>query len=133
MQKTKDKILNVVIQYIKENENIENITISKLAKRAGIGKSTIYEHFESKEDIITQTYNHLLNKYKNILSSEIQGTDFKSAFIEQVSKIHTVMKDASTIMDALMKREHKVFDNIGPEGKSCAKNIKIQVEKRFKD
>ena len=31
---------------------IKNITISKIAERAGVGKGTIYEYFSNKEDIV---------------------------------------------------------------------------------
>jgi len=31
---------------------IKNLTISQIAKTAGVGKGTIYEYFENKEDIV---------------------------------------------------------------------------------
>ena len=34
------------------DHGIKNITISKIAKTAGVGKGTIYEYFSNKEDIV---------------------------------------------------------------------------------
>ncbi len=47
---------------------IKNITVSELAKVAGIGKGTIYEYFNNKEDIVFEIVNKLIEEYnKNLL------------------------------------------------------------------
>ena len=38
--------MEILLQY-----GIKNLTISQIAKTAGVGKGTIYEYFENKEDI----------------------------------------------------------------------------------
>jgi len=60
--------MNILLQY-----GIGNITISQIAKTAGVGKGTIYEYFENKKDIvfeiitmfIRQQYQRLVKKGKN--------------------------------------------------------------------
>jgi len=42
---------------------IRNLSISKLAKAAGIGKGTIYEYFQNKEDIVFELVNIMMQKY----------------------------------------------------------------------
>ncbi|MGA1933181.1 TetR/AcrR family transcriptional regulator [Arcobacter sp. YIC-464] len=53
-------------------EGIKELTISALAKEANIGKGTIYEYFENKEDIVLELANILHKKYllevKNLAS-----------------------------------------------------------------
>ena len=39
--------MEILLQY-----GIKNLTISEIAKTAGVGKGTIYEYFENKEDIV---------------------------------------------------------------------------------
>ncbi len=39
--------MDILLQY-----GIKNLTISQIAKTAGVGKGTIYEYFENKEDIV---------------------------------------------------------------------------------
>ena len=36
---------------------MKNITVAQVAKTAGIGKGTVYEYFENKEDIIFEIIN----------------------------------------------------------------------------
>lgn len=46
-------------------EGIKDLTISALAKEANIGKGTIYEYFENKEDIVLELANILHKEYIN--------------------------------------------------------------------
>jgi len=49
-------------------KGIKNITIAELAKAAGIGKGTVYEYFENKEDIVFEIVNVFIEEYnKNLL------------------------------------------------------------------
>jgi len=133
MQTTKEKILGAVISYIKDGVNLDNISLSKIASVAEIGKSTVYEHFESKEILISETHQYLLNQYEEILFSDINQMTFKEAFKEQICKILVVMKDAKNIMDAIMNNNQEVFMSLGIEAKKCVENIQLKMNKRFQD
>ena len=49
----------------------ENITISEIAKVAGIGKGTIYEYFSNKEDIIFELMASLQEEYDPKLNEKL--------------------------------------------------------------
>ncbi|PKK88116.1 MAG: hypothetical protein CVV62_02225, partial [Tenericutes bacterium HGW-Tenericutes-7] len=123
MLTTKDKILSVMIDHIKKETDIKNMSLSQIAIEAEIGKSTVYEHFTSKEDLILETYMFLLKHYEKILTSDIEKMDFKGAFIEQMSKITFVMKDAKMIMNAIMNNHQQAFPSFSKEIDLCVKNI----------
>ncbi len=131
MISTKDKILSAVISHIKDGDNLEQITISKIAAEAEIGKSTVYEHFSSKEDMVSETYIYLLKHYENILMSDIENMNFKTAFIEQLEKILFVMKDAKIIMDAIMNFDQGSFIHQGKQLEVCASEIRDKMKERF--
>jgi AcrR family transcriptional regulator len=42
---------------------IENLTITKIAQTAGVGKGTIYEYFTNKEDIVFEIISLFLGRY----------------------------------------------------------------------
>ncbi len=49
---------------------IKKMTISQVAKTAGIGKGTVYEYFENKEDIVFEIISiHINNYHKEFLES----------------------------------------------------------------
>lgn len=53
------------------HSNITKITVSDIAKEAGIGKGTIYEYFSSKEEIIAKSLVYNFYEVVNELSSQI--------------------------------------------------------------
>ena len=53
------------------DSDITKITVSEIAKKAGIGKGTVYEYFESKEEIIAKSLVYNFYEEVNIFSSKI--------------------------------------------------------------
>lgn len=52
-------------------EGIKNITISQIAKTAGVGKGTVYEYFKNKEDLVFEIINFLMQQHNDNLEKEI--------------------------------------------------------------
>ncbi|GFI48422.1 HTH-type transcriptional regulator BetI [Lachnospiraceae bacterium] len=53
-------IFQAVIRLIKEGADLNNLTVAEIAAKAGIGKGTVYEYFQNKEDVIAQALFHQL-------------------------------------------------------------------------
>ena len=51
---------------------IKKLTVAQVAKVAGIGKGTIYEYFENKEDIIFEIINIHIDKHQNEFLEDIK-------------------------------------------------------------
>lgn len=133
MLTTKDKLIAVLVSHIKSGANLKDISLSQIALEAEIGKSTVYEHFTSKESMISDTYAYLLRSYETILLEPIKQTTFKAAFIEQLERILFVMKDAKVIMDAIMNNTFDQIPNLKPEHQILIENIQASMGKRFED
>ncbi len=56
------------------NDDFHNISISQIAKTAGIGKGTIYEYFENKEDIVFELMSCLQENYDKKLQENIENS-----------------------------------------------------------
>ncbi len=54
---------------------ISKITVSQVAKTAGIGKGTVYEYFENKNDIIFEIINIHIEKYHNDFLESIKDVE----------------------------------------------------------
>ena len=58
---------------------IKNLTISHIAKTAGIGKGTVYEYFENKEDIVFEIITSFITEHEkelnNIVNLDISTKD----------------------------------------------------------
>lgn len=71
---TKEKIFNVALNLINE-KGFDNVTVSEICSLSGVAKGTFYVHFESKEDIIKETYhanmsNYMLKNFDNFIINE---------------------------------------------------------------
>ena len=60
---TKNEILASILP-LASKEGLRNLSLSKIAENAGIAKSTLYSHFDSKDDMIDQLYLFLREKAK---------------------------------------------------------------------
>ncbi len=53
------------------SKNMSSVTISEIAKIAGVGKGTLYEYFKSKEEIIFELVDLLLQEHSKELESQL--------------------------------------------------------------
>jgi AcrR family transcriptional regulator len=129
MQTTKEKILDAVISYIKQPLDLNQVSISDIAKKAEIGKSTIYEYFDNKSALIEETYLHLLKNYEKTLMQDIASLEFESALKKQLTWILNVIEDAKNIMEVIMRGQIDIgFVKLN----ACSKKIE-QVQRNMEN
>lgn len=59
---TKKLLFSTAIKLIKQH-GFENISVSDICKQANVAKGTFYVHYQSKEDIIRDSYYLDMNNY----------------------------------------------------------------------
>lgn len=69
VQKREDIALACVELF--SQRGIKKLTISEVAKSAGVGKGTIYEYFVNKEDIVFEIINVLMRKHNEQKSQKL--------------------------------------------------------------
>lgn len=62
IERSKDAITTALIELLK-NYSLEQITITQLCSRAGVGRPTFYRHFDSKKDVLAQQNQKWFNEY----------------------------------------------------------------------
>lgn len=83
-------IFNGVIDLIKKGDNLYTIKVSDIAKSADIGKGTIYDYFNSKEETISKA---LMYYIENELQISINRIKSKNTFKEKYYEILFIIKD----------------------------------------
>jgi AcrR family transcriptional regulator len=130
---TKDRIIETMIDFIKEDKDISQISLSEIAKKAEIGKSTVYEYFSNKDELVYDTYMYMFNYYEKALMQPLKSTQFKDAFIEQVKMILDAMKDAKNIIESIMNKHHQINYPNQASFDEKLDEIKSKMEERFID
>lgn len=96
MSDVMEKVCKAVLELIKhEDVTFEKLKISDIAKRANIGKGTVYEYFKSKEQVITESLLYVLREFGEVFDSEpgIEGANFHERLIEIIKKIFYFLED----------------------------------------
>ena len=79
IQKKQDIALSCKALFLEKG--LKNLTIAEVAKTAGVGKGTIYEYFNNKEEIVFEIVNSLMqehNKTKEININNAKSTKEKT-------------------------------------------------------
>lgn len=101
-----DKILDALHQLL-EDETIQNISVSDIAKKAGIGKGSIYYYFPSKEAIldalIKRNYEKPLKTAKN-LASQTEISPF--------TRMAMILQACRNSSDAFLSQDNTVTANV---------------------
>ena len=94
-QRSTHALAHALIELIQESEGrFEDITVREILERAGVGRTTFYSHFRSKEDVLHSAYEGTFGLFKSLLE---QGTNGKvrlfpvREFVEHVASVRPVL------------------------------------------
>ncbi len=94
-RRTTTALAHALIQLIQEGDGrFEDITVRQILQRAGVGRTTFYSHFRSKEDVLHSTYEGIFGVHKQQLQQET-GAKVRlfpvSEFLEHLAAAKPVM------------------------------------------
>ena len=85
VEKTKKRIRDAFAELIGEKKNMEAITVSELAERADIAKSTFYNHYNDIYAVAEEFENELIEKLSHTLDEiEIRNATEYEEYIRKV-------------------------------------------------
>jgi AcrR family transcriptional regulator len=102
----KDEKRRVIAMSCKElllERGIRDLTIAQLAKRASVGKGTIYEYFENKEDIVFEIITVFMSEYEAKLIETIESS--KSSRDKLYHFFALIFEDSSYLRQMIIYRE----------------------------
>lgn len=102
------QIYDAVIQLIEEGEDASGIRVSTITDRAGIGKGTAYDYFDSKEDIVACAVVFHIRRTFSRLEQELQEHD---SFEEQLSWLLEEINREGNRKYCFIRMVHILTDN----------------------
>ena len=115
---TKNEILASILP-LASKEGLRNLSLSKIAENAGIAKSTLYSHFDSKDDMIDQLYLFLSEKAKERMhigvvdyGKIVKGKSLEEVLLYVVSSYDSINRDRDMKNFYAIIESEKAFSNI---------------------
>ena len=133
VQKRKDIAFSCKDLFVQNG--INSLTISQIAKVAGVGKGTIYEYFNNKEEIVFELVNILMKEHSKKLQirlseqSSVKNMIKKFAeffYTQENSELRTIYKEFISISLVTPNNEMLAFQT------ECFNNYYIWFEEIFK-
>ncbi|MBN2604403.1 MAG: TetR/AcrR family transcriptional regulator [Bacilli bacterium] len=128
------EILEAVISKFEKEGFATDLTISDIANRVDIGKSTIYEYFKTKDDMCKEAIFLIIQRSIDgiILVEDIENMDFEQAFKAQLKNIYIASAKGRMTMQILSRNLNtKLPPEFETELKSKMEEVAKFLEKRF--
>jgi AcrR family transcriptional regulator len=93
-RQTTTALAHALIQLIQESGRFEDITVRQILQRSGVGRTTFYAHFRSKEDVLHSTYEGIFAGHKDQLRQDTSANPRLfpvSEFFEHLAGARPVM------------------------------------------
>jgi AcrR family transcriptional regulator len=58
IERTRQAVLGAFVQIVLEGRRYDRIKVADLIERAGVGRSTFYEHFRNKDEVLAESIRH---------------------------------------------------------------------------
>ena len=133
VQKRRDIALSCKDLFVQNG--INSLTISQIAKVAGVGKGTIYEYFKNKEEIVFELVNILMTEHSQKLHITLSEQKSVKNMIKKFAEffytdenieLRTIYKEFVSILLVTPNREMLDFQS------ECFNNYFIWFEEIFK-
>jgi AcrR family transcriptional regulator len=93
-RRTTTALAYALIQLIQESGSFKDISVRQILQRAGVGRTTFYAHFRSKEDVLHSTYEGIFGVHKEQLQRDTSAKPRLfpvSEFLEHLAGARPVM------------------------------------------
>jgi AcrR family transcriptional regulator len=131
-QDKKSLIYEAALSLINERYDISSIKIAEIAQRANIGKGTVYEYFDSKEQLIADALVYMTMEAAKCLEAAIENNcSFKESYFAIFNLIAELMNKNRTLFDPMSAGEqsfvmHKTL-------KSVARDKQDEIQQLYSD
>lgn len=80
MNEKQTRIVEAFMCLATDNPNLNEISVKMIAEKAGIGKGTVYEYFDSKDEVIQEAVVLIIDSmFKNYLVDDYKGLNYEES------------------------------------------------------
>lgn len=95
-------IYEAALSLIYENYDLSRIKVADIAARANIGKGTVYEYFQSKEQVIGEALIHQAKKSIGFIESLIEeNKGFRETYLQLLAHFNSMLSQNKSLYDLI--------------------------------
>ncbi|WP_350344062.1 TetR/AcrR family transcriptional regulator [Proteinivorax tanatarense] len=125
-EEKKEFIYEAALSLIDESDDLSKIKVMDIAQKANIGKGTVYEYFNSKEQLIAEAITYMLKRWINHLEESFAD---ERSFKEN----YTLMLESVL---SLLEKKHRTilgFISMSESGSHLYKSINTLMQESFEE
>lgn len=128
----RDEIIDALIEIFRQEGLSSDFTIKELAEKVNIGKSTIYEYFKTKDEILQEAVCRVVDKsVDEIQNAELVDGTFEDQIKSEFIRLFNIAKN-SRFLFSLVSPNSKMVSNVhANELKPRIKGIQKLYQDRF--
>ncbi len=121
----RDEILDALIDIFRNKGISSDFTMSQLAAKVNIGKSTIYEYFKTKDEVVQLAITRVIEQaVDNVYSRDIDEHDsFEEMYRSELRFLFNIAVNSRFLLNVIQPS----FKTLLPE--SCREGIVIKIRK----
>lgn len=130
----REQIIDAVLQVFTQKGFTADFTMSSLAKRIDIGKSTLYEYFENKDDIIKEAIlKYLDDRFSDVEELfYLETSSFEEGFKKKLKELLLVANQSRTLVETLSPGFFKRLpDAVQDEVRAKVESARTALQKGF--
>ncbi len=132
MSNKRESILQAVIDHIKNEGLITNLTIAEIAKKADVGKGTVYEYFQSKDEILAETLFYLLDiSSLQLINQNNDSLDFKQSLYQHIESVLKMSQEYANLDTFFMTED--IGRVLKQEFKQKMKNRMMELKNKYEE
>lgn len=111
--------ITMAMMYLMSEKSYESISISEIAKRAGVSRTAFYRNYQTKDDVVREIGQQVIDALSEIINKVHTNADIHNMFLEfftqikeQKDKIELIIK--GNISFKLMFPNAQIIENVIP-------------------
>ena len=129
----KDQILDALVEIFRTQGIGADFTISQLATKVNIGKSTIYEYFKTKDELLFEAVCRVVDKSIETITNQILvDSNFETQFKNELKTLFDIALNSRFLFNLITPNFRKIMPDEHRESMTKKiKSVSVFYQKRF--
>ncbi|AIO18438.1 Nucleoid occlusion factor SlmA [Candidatus Izimaplasma bacterium HR1] len=129
----KDQILDALVEIFRTQGIGADFTISQLAAKVDIGKSTIYEYFDTKDQLLQEAVIRVVDKsIETIHNHELVDSDFETQIKKELSNLFDIALNSRFLFNLITPNFKRIMpDEHRKKMTEKIKSVNVFYQERF--